>query len=64
MSKSVVAVLRTRPETVFEDYDRLLNLAGDEDVLRPDASTRRSRSTSPGTSSTRPAPPRRGSSRA
>ena len=27
MTKSKVAVLRTTPETVIEDYDRLLDLA-------------------------------------
>ncbi len=33
MSKSVVAVLRTQPRTVFEDHARLLSLAGAERVL-------------------------------
>jgi uncharacterized protein (DUF362 family) len=33
MSKSVVSVLRTAPETVFEDHRRLLKLGGAFDVL-------------------------------
>jgi uncharacterized protein (DUF362 family) len=33
MSRSVVAVLRTKPETVLEDYARLLDLAGYRDHL-------------------------------
>ncbi|MCA9664177.1 MAG: DUF362 domain-containing protein [Myxococcales bacterium] len=33
MSKSRVAVLRTSPRTVIEDYHRLMNLAGYQDVL-------------------------------
>lgn len=37
--KSVVAVLRTRPETVFEDYHRLLNLAGYQESVAKDADT-------------------------
>ena len=37
--KSVVAVLRTRPESVYEDYHRLLNLAGYQDVIAKDADT-------------------------
>src|SRR5687768_877645 len=36
---SVVAVLRTRPATVLEDYHRLMNLAGYQDVLAKDADT-------------------------
>ena len=39
MSKPVVAVLRTRPETVLEDYHTLLNLAGYQDVIAKDADT-------------------------
>ncbi len=35
MSQSQVAVLRTRPETVFEDYARLLSLARADEVLDP-----------------------------
>ena len=33
MSKAKVAILRTSPETVLEDYHRLMNLAGYQDVL-------------------------------
>jgi uncharacterized protein (DUF362 family) len=39
MPKSVVAVLRTSPRTVFEDYHRLMNLAGYQDVIARDADT-------------------------
>ncbi len=39
MSQSTVAVLRTSPRTVFADYHRLLNLAGYQDVIRPEADT-------------------------
>ncbi|MBW2236116.1 MAG: DUF362 domain-containing protein [Deltaproteobacteria bacterium] len=39
MSKSVVAVLRTEPRTVFEDHARLLSLAGAERVLDPTLDT-------------------------
>ena len=39
MSKSVVAVLRTEPRTVFEDHARLLSLAGAERVLDPSVDT-------------------------
>ncbi|MBU0719283.1 MAG: DUF362 domain-containing protein [Planctomycetes bacterium] len=39
MSRSKVAVLRTSPETVLEDYHRLLNLAGYQDVLAKDVDT-------------------------
>lgn len=35
MSQSAVAVLRTRPETIFEDYARLLELARANEVLDP-----------------------------
>lgn len=37
--KSKVAVLRTRPETVLEDYQRLFKLAGGPGVLDPKAPT-------------------------
>ena len=36
---SVVAVLGTRPATVLEDYHRLMNLAGYQDVVAKDADT-------------------------
>ena len=36
---SVVAVLQTRPATVLEDYHRLMNLAGYQDVVAKDADT-------------------------
>jgi uncharacterized protein (DUF362 family) len=39
MSKSKVAILRTRPATVLEDYHRLMNLAGYQDVIAKDADT-------------------------
>ena len=39
MSKSVVAVLRTSPETVLEDYHRLMNLAGYQEYIAKDADT-------------------------
>ncbi len=39
MSSSKVAVLRTAPATVIEDYHRLLGLAGYQDVLAKDADT-------------------------
>jgi uncharacterized protein (DUF362 family) len=39
MPKPVVAVLRTRPETVLEDYHKLMNLAGYQDVIAKDADT-------------------------
>src|SRR5512141_1390799 len=39
MSKSKVAILRTSPATVFEDYHRLMNLAGYQDVIAKDADT-------------------------
>ncbi len=39
MSKSKVAVLRTRPETVLDDYRRLCELAGMKDALDPKATT-------------------------
>ncbi len=39
MSKSKVAILRTSPRTIFEDYHRLLNLADYQDVVAKDADT-------------------------
>jgi uncharacterized protein (DUF362 family) len=39
MSKSKVAVLQTSPRTVLEDYHRLMNLAGYQDVITKDADT-------------------------
>ncbi len=39
MPRSKVAVLRTRPETVLNDYHRLMNLAGYRDVIAADADT-------------------------
>ncbi|MCA9391571.1 DUF362 domain-containing protein [candidate division WWE3 bacterium] len=36
---SKVAILKTKPETVFEDYHKLLNLAGYQDVISKDADT-------------------------
>lgn len=39
MSKSQVAVLRTTPETVLEDYQRLCDLAGMKEALDPAATT-------------------------
>ncbi len=39
MKKPVVAVLRTSPATVLEDYHRLMNLAGYRDVIPNDADT-------------------------
>ncbi len=38
-SRSKVAVLFTRPETVLQDYERLLELAGVMDCLDPEATT-------------------------
>jgi len=38
-TRSKVAVLHTRPETVLEDYQRLFQLAGGADALAPDATT-------------------------
>ncbi len=37
--KSVVAILRTKPKTVVEDYGRLLDLAGYREVIKPDVTT-------------------------
>ncbi|RMG45410.1 MAG: DUF362 domain-containing protein [Acidobacteria bacterium] len=39
MSRSKVAVLQTRPRTVFADYHRLMNLAGYQDVIDRSADT-------------------------
>ncbi|HVK64974.1 MAG TPA: DUF362 domain-containing protein [Polyangium sp.] len=39
MSKSKVAILRTSPGSVLEDYHRLMNLAGYQDVVAKDADT-------------------------
>ncbi len=37
--KSTVAVLRTRPENVLQDYQHLFELAGGNQTLRPDSTT-------------------------
>jgi uncharacterized protein (DUF362 family) len=39
MARSKVAILRTAPRTVFEDYHRLMNLAGYQQVLDRSADT-------------------------
>ena len=39
MARSKVAVLRTAPRTVLEDYHRLMNLAGYQQVLDRSADT-------------------------
>ncbi len=39
MSRSTVAVVKTSPATVLEDYHRVMNLAGYQDVLSKDAET-------------------------
>jgi uncharacterized protein (DUF362 family) len=39
MIRSKVAVLKTSPATVIEDYHRLMNLAGYQDVIRRDLDT-------------------------
>ncbi len=39
MSSSKVAVVRTKPETILEDYHRLLNLAGYQETVAKDADT-------------------------
>ncbi len=39
MSRSKVAVVRTSPATVLEDYARVMNLAGYQDVIARDADT-------------------------
>ena len=40
MAKSKVAVLFTKPETVFDDYVRLIEMAGLQDALDPTATFR------------------------
>ncbi len=39
MTQSKVAILRTSPRTVLEDYHKLMNLAGYQDVVAKDADT-------------------------
>ena len=39
MARSKVAVLRTSPRTVLEDYHRLMNLAGYQEALPKSAET-------------------------
>lgn len=39
MQKSKIAILRTKPETVLQDYQRLCELAGMKDALDPSATT-------------------------
>src|SRR6267142_58528 len=39
MAKSKVAILRTKPATVLEDYHRLLNLAGYQEIIDKKADT-------------------------
>ena len=39
MSKSIVAILRTKPDTVLHDYHRLMNLAGYRQVVDPTIET-------------------------
>ena len=39
MAKATVAILRTKPETVIEDYRRLCELAGLRKALDPSATT-------------------------
>ena len=39
MTRSKVAIVRTSPETVLEDYHRLMNLAGYQEVVRRDLGT-------------------------
>jgi uncharacterized protein (DUF362 family) len=39
MGRSKVAILKTSPRTVVDDYHRLMNLAGYQDVLRKDLDT-------------------------
>jgi uncharacterized protein (DUF362 family) len=39
MTKSRVAILRTKPATVLDDYHRVMNLAGYQDVVARDADT-------------------------
>ncbi len=39
MSQSKVAIVRTSPETVLEDYHRLMNLAGYQDIVAKEVDT-------------------------
>ncbi len=39
MARTIVAVVRTSPESVIADYRRVMELAGWRDVLRPDTDT-------------------------
>jgi len=39
MAKAKVAILRTKPETVVKDYQRLCELAGLKSALDPSAKT-------------------------
>ena len=39
MAKSKVAIVRTKPETVLNDYSRVMNLAGYQDVIDREADT-------------------------
>jgi len=39
MAKSKVAVIKTRPETVIEDYGRVMRMAGYQDVIAKDKDT-------------------------
>ncbi len=39
MAMAKVAVLRTQPETVLQDYQRLFDLAGGAEALDPNATT-------------------------
>jgi uncharacterized protein (DUF362 family) len=39
MEQSTVAIVRTKPETVLEDYHRLMNLAGYQDVIAKNVDT-------------------------
>ncbi len=39
MAQSKVALLRTTPETVLEDYHKLMNMADYQDVIRKDTDT-------------------------
>ena len=39
MSRAKVAVIKTKPETVIEDYGRVMRMAGYQDVIRKDADT-------------------------
>ena len=38
-NKAIVAAVRTTPETVIDDYARLLDLAGMKQTLKPDTTT-------------------------